>query len=323
MKGSRSRKAVGLVEVLVVLAILGVLVALVLPAVQDARRAAARVACQSHLKQIALALHSYHDANGRLPGPVDVYGSPELHPRPGTGQDVCWPARLLPYVEQGPLWEITQSAMRQTGNPLAAPPHVGLSTPVKLYACPADGRLSGAVSTSSGRTVGIISYFGVQGSGDGIDLYRPPTRQYDTRGMFLEKQGVAFAQAADGLSNTLLLGERPPDPGFESGWWYTANGNTHFPAQPVMGMTAAIPIDSNCAPNGYEEQLLYGTFGGVFVYGPGRADNRCDALHYWSLHTNGGNWALADGSVRFIPYSARPVMKALATRAGGEAVTIP
>ncbi len=320
---TETRRAVGLVEVLVVLAILGILLSLLLPAIQDTRRSASRVSCQSNLKQITLALHAYHDAHGRLPARVDVYGLPELHPQPGTGQDVCWPARLLPYVEQGPLWEATQSALRQHGNPLADPPHIGLSTPVKLYACPADARFPGPVITSSGRTVAIISYFGVQGSGDGIDLHRPPTRHYDTRGMFVETRGVAFSQATDGMSNTLLLGERPPDPGFESGWWYTANGNTVYASQPIMAVTAPVPIPANCAPNGYEENLHYGTMGGVFVYGPGRADNRCDAFHYWSLHTGGANWAFADGSVRFLPYSARPVVKALATRAGGEVVEVP
>lgn len=323
MRGRLCHSAVSLVEVLVVIAVIGTLLSLILPAVQDTRRAAARVSCQSQLKQVALALHSYHDAHGRLPGRIDVYDSPELHTQPNSGQDVCWPARILPYIEQGPLWDATQIALRQTGNPLADPPHIGLSAPVKLYACPADGRVSGAVTTSAGRRVGIISYFGVAGSGDGIDLYRAPTRQHDTRGMFTETRGVSFAQVIDGLSSTLLLGERPPDPGFESGWWYTANGNTVFPAQPILAVTAPSALNSNCTGNGYEENLFYGEFEIVFVYGPGRADNRCDAFHYWSLHTGGANWSLADGNVRFIPYSARPVIKALSTRAGGEVVAVP
>ncbi len=316
-----SRRAVGLVEVLVVIAILGVLVALLVPAVQDARRAAGRTACQNNLKQIALALHAHHDGHGHLPGPITPYGLPHLHPAPGTGQDVCWPARLLPYIEQSALWDATERARRASGNPLADPPHVGLSSPVKLYACPADGRTTTAVS-SAGRTVALTSYFGVSGSGDGVYLYQPPTRQYDSSGMFLTTN-TQLIHATDGTSSTLLLGERPPDPGFESGWWYTANGNTHFPMQPIMALTTAAPISANCAPNGYEENRNYGTSAAVFVYGPGRADNRCDAFHYWSAHTGGANWAFADGSVRFLAYSARPLMKSLSTRAGGEAVEVP
>lgn len=318
----RNRRAVGLVEVLVVISVLGVLVALLLPAVQDARRAAGRAACQSHIRQIALGLHSYHDAHGELPRKIVAYGAPEAHPAPGTGQDVCWPARLLSHVEQEPLWAATAAALRQSGNPLADPPHVGLSTPVKLYACPADGRLSGAAVTTSGRTVGVTSYFGVEGSGDGVIVGRPPSRPFDTRGMF-GVGGCRFAHAIDGLSNTLLLGERPPDQEFESGWWYTANAATLYPSQPVLAVTWSTPPQSACAPNGSAENVLYGEVYGAFVYGPGRVDNRCDAFHYWSLHTGGGNWALADGSVRFLPYSARAVLKALATRAGGEVATLP
>ncbi len=179
------------------------------------------------------------------------------------------------------------------------------------------------MTTPQGRRVALTSYFGVAGSGDGIELYRPPTRAYDGRGMFVERAGVGFAEVRDGLSNTLLLGERPPDPHFESGWWYTANGNTPLPAQPVLAVTTISNPVLGCQPNGREENLNYGEVSGAFVYGPGRADNRCDALHFWSWHLGGANWALADGSVRFFPYSARPVLKALSTRAAGEVVALP
>ena len=57
--------------------------------------------------------------------------------------------------------------------------------------------------------------------------------------------------------------------------------------------------------------------------GPGRLDNPCDRYHFWSLHPGGGNWLFADGSVRFLSYSADPIMPALATRAGGEVVPLP
>jgi prepilin-type processing-associated H-X9-DG protein len=318
------RRAVSLIELLVVFAILGLVVSLILPAVQDVRRASYRVACQNQVKQIALGLHAYHDIQGHLPGPITVFGNPDLYTgSPGSGQDVCWPARLLPLIEQEPLWNITLLAMRQNGNPLDDPPHVGLSTPLKLYSCPSDWRTLNRTTTSTGRAAAVISYFGVAGGGDGVFLYRPPTRHYDPRGMFVEKEGVSFSQVTDGLSNTLLLGERPPDPMLESGWWYTANDQTVLPDQPVLGVTAIAPAAANCNPNGSDENLFYGEFFNVFVYGPGRADNRCDAFHYWSLHTGGANWAMADGSVRFLPYSAQPVIKALSTRAGGEVVIVP
>jgi prepilin-type processing-associated H-X9-DG protein len=61
----------------------------------------------------------------------------------------------------------------------------------------------------------------------------------------------------------------------------------------------------------------------VFEHGPGQITNQCDMFHFWSLHTGGANFAFADGSVRFLTYSAAPLMPALASRAGGEAVEAP
>lgn len=58
-------------------------------------------------------------------------------------------------------------------------------------------------------------------------------------------------------------------------------------------------------------------------FGPGRLTNPCDRLHYWSLHTSGANFAFADGSVHFLRYSARDILPALATRSGGEVVSLP
>ena len=57
------------------------------------------------------------------------------------------------------------------------------------------------------------------------------------------------------------------------------------------------------------------------TYSPGRADNPCDAQHFWSVHSGGGNWLFADGSVRFLSYAAASVLPALSTRAGNETVS--
>ena len=62
---------------------------------------------------------------------------------------------------------------------------------------------------------------------------------------------------------------------------------------------------------------------GPYQYGPGKLNNTCDDFHFWSLHSGGANFAFADGSVRFVTYSADPIMPALATRAGGEVVEVP
>jgi type II secretory pathway pseudopilin PulG len=80
------RSAFGLLELVVVLAVIGALLALLLPAVQSVRRAAASVRCQNQLKQVALALHAHHDAHARLPGVIDVYGSPNCTRAPAAGR---------------------------------------------------------------------------------------------------------------------------------------------------------------------------------------------------------------------------------------------
>ena len=60
-----------------------------------------------------------------------------------------------------------------------------------------------------------------------------------------------------------------------------------------------------------------------YPYGPGEPDNMCDTFHFWSRHPGGANFAFADGSVRFLRYEADPILPALATRAGNEAVAVP
>src|SRR5262249_2401568 len=98
---ARKRRAFTLLDLLVVLAIIGVLVGLLLPAVMKVREAAGRMACTSNLKQLALAVHTYHDSQGALPrgqflGP---YGAGP------NSRAWSWLAQLLPYLEQQNVWQ--------------------------------------------------------------------------------------------------------------------------------------------------------------------------------------------------------------------------
>ncbi|MBY0514778.1 MAG: DUF1559 domain-containing protein [Gemmataceae bacterium] len=289
--GEDARLGWSLVELLVVVAILGVLTALILAAVQRTRATAARVKCADQLRQLGLALHHHHDAHHRLP-PGMTYQEGK-HPQPF----LSWLARLLPYAEQSALWQQTETAFRADPNFLS-PAHPGRSTPVPLFLCPADSRLPGPASKDvTGHPVAYTSYLGVEGRNAGL-----------ADGLLFMDSATRLADAADGASNTLLVGERPPNADLSLGWWYAGwgqakNGDAEF----LLGTR------TRCY-NRHRGQCEEGPY--HFV--PGKIDNLCDAFHFWSPHPGGAHVLFADGSVRFLKYTADPVMPALSTRAGGE-----
>lgn len=272
---------------------MGVVVSLLMGAVQKARAAAARAACENHLKQLALALHAYHDTHHTFPQP------PNTPPRLGT---LSWMGFILPQVEQGALWTATESAFRADGIAFRNPPHVGHVTVVRAFVCPADARLLVPLTASNGMTAAFGSYVGSAG-----------TR--DLNGVIGPHPGIRLTSVTDGTSQTLLLGERPPPDTLRAGRWYTGSFDTRWgmnqgPDQVLYATNRPLGTDPVCNPDGY-----------AFSYG--RIDNDCDRYHFWSLHPGGANFAFADGSVRFLPYSAADVLPALATRAGGETVALP
>jgi len=291
------RCALSLTEVLVSIALLVLLVAILLPAVQRVRGAADKLRCANQLRQIGLALHHFHQDYGRLP-PTKLPAYPSKDPH----EMLMYWAILLPYVEQDPLWSSIVDACQLSPVAYQNPPHHGIAAKVRLYACPADERVPGPMLDINGIRATYISYIGV-GGGTVDD------------GVFSSCPGIRFNAVTDGLANTLMIGERPPPDTLQAGWWYSNMIDGRWIYAKQRGPESSLRV---AQPSG----LKYGCMG-PFYFGPGRAENPCDRLHFWSFHPLGANFVFADGSTRFLRYSAEPVMIPLATRAGGEAVEMP
>ena len=302
----RKRLGVTLLEVLVVVSITGLLLSLLMSAVQHARSSAARMACSNNLKQIGLALHNYHDSGGRLPPRAYFQrtSSPE-------SWGLSWMGSILPYLGEENLWHQAERAFQISPLHWMNPPHTALTFVVPTFTCPADGRLASPQQGPDGIPGGYSSYLGVNGGISG---------RHD--GMLGFVIGVQFSSVRDGLSQTVMVGERPPSANFDSGWWYTRHPAAYSHDLLLSAENAADDIpNTGCVP-----PYLFdpdGTPVGRFVFGPGRITTQCDKYHFWSLHTGGANFAFADGSVRFLAYSVRPQLRALATRSGQEIVEVP
>ncbi len=304
----RGRCGVTLIELLVAIAIIGVLIALLVPAVQRVREAASRAQCTNNLKQLALAAHNYYQAHKRFP--YGQFGGPY-----GKGPDSTawgWTARLLPYFEAGGIHQqggIPAKTLRQSG--------VADAT-IALLFCPSD--LTASTSDHAGNlhgfTVGLTNYKGVSGANWGDDLegigpdiatdWRNPgtNGSYDGLsngdGMFYRvdyRRRLVYDLVRDGLSNTFMFGEDVPMDDEWCSWPYANN---------AYG-TCAIP------PNVKRQDGSN--------YHPGHWPN---VYSFRSRHPGGLQFAFGDGSVHFIDDSiSLAVYRGLATISGREPAGVP
>lgn len=308
-----SRRGFNLIELLVVIGIIGLLVGLLLPAVQAAREAAARSSCQNNLKQIGLAAENFHSTRGTLPpSSVDVRTIIPVQYR-GSGIDLNWQVLLLPYIDESPLWKTTLDAYKIDLNSAQNPPHIGLATIIRIYACPSDGRVMAPIRDDKGYIAAYGSYEGVSAGTGKVNPSNPVFILPANDGAMHFGRGISIPEITDGSSQTLLIGERPPAGRYLAGAWYTTSwAETAWRYDDYsFGRHAAMPADW---------PFNVGRCRGPFHFGPGRLANPCDFNHFWSLHPGGAHFLFADGSVHFLTYSAASVMIPLATRAGGEVI---
>jgi prepilin-type N-terminal cleavage/methylation domain-containing protein/prepilin-type processing-associated H-X9-DG protein len=333
---SRPRqRAFTLIELLVVIAIIAALIGLLLPAVQKVRETANRMSCTNNLKQLALAAHMFHDTHKVLPpgsnadktgntatnisNAIAVYGPPAP-----IGGYTTWAIELLPYVEQNSIyaqysrWRYTGGQSGTLGSFTAnwATTSSPCAQVIKTFLCPSDVpevskpvEDDGAVAPGppSANWYGLTSYRANGGSinpNSGIVAVGPKAN-----GPFCLNSAVPFTRISDGLSNTILLGERnnfeplwvpfiAGDGSFQVGqapfaydngvWSYNGpQGYTNSPFNYVLPADAAITNTWST------------TQGGIYYL------NR--VYCYGSLHAGGANFAFCDGSVQFLATTINPV----------------
>jgi prepilin-type N-terminal cleavage/methylation domain-containing protein/prepilin-type processing-associated H-X9-DG protein len=322
---SRSR-GYSLIELIVVIAIIGILLGLVLGGIQRVRSAAARTACQNQMRQLGLALHQHHDAHGAFPMGISNEGGRLLSPetKPIAQPFVSWLVRILPYVEQDALYQQAETAFRADKNYHSAAHNSVRAQSLKVYHCPSDGNVSQPY-TRAGSVYGMTSYLGVEG----YNLNQ-------LNGVLYMDSMTTFASITDGTSNTLAIGERPPvrhpperpgsfDFGYQEcgyGMWYAGSGQDRTGSVGTVLGVREFGWEPTMAS--YCNETL--TTGGVrlpeYPFQMGDPAKICSLLHFWSYHPSGANFTFADGSVRFLRYSVNPLMPALASRAGRETVAL-
>lgn len=294
MPSRHSSSGVTLLELLVVLSIIAILIALTAAGVQKVRAASARAVCLDRLRQLGLGLQHMHSQDGRLPAGMTSPDDPKM-------PFVTWHARILPFIEREAMWRQTVEAFAANRDFLTLPHEPIRSQVVPPFVCPADHFAQGRAEIP-GRTHAYTSYLGSNGlrstRNDGV--------------LFLDSK-IRLTNITDGTSQTLMIGERSPGGAKGAlGWWYAGWGiEKNGEAEVHLGVRInhAGQYGAGCStPAHFQARPI--------------AD-ACTPFQFGSVHSGGAHFAFADGSAKFLAYSIDPYLPALATRAGGEAFSLP
>jgi prepilin-type N-terminal cleavage/methylation domain-containing protein/prepilin-type processing-associated H-X9-DG protein len=291
-----------IIELLVVMAVIGVLAALLLPAVHQAREAARRMQCRSNLKNISLALHNYHDRAGSFPpGLVVNYKIYEDGDWPWPYGWWSWHAFILNELDQGALY--AKINFSDDIASLYTKYNTVTGRRIPIFLCPSDPNSDGIFDQHmiwpDGREDdlknGNSSYFANRGS---RRIVNNGSHTVPGDGVFPDANLVTRIGAIrDGASNTFLLGERPIDDGHWAGFILDGWG-----------------VDAR----GLGDSLM----DAEEPFALGKTTTCCDdMMHYWSHHPGGAHFALCDGSVRFVSYSISfNLFRALSSKDGREII---
>ena len=326
LKNQSSRRGFTLVELLVVIAIIGILIGMLLPAVQQVREAARRVSCQNNLRQLGVACHNYESSFGRFPPGLNIpigSGSGMIFPNtfnnvlapkgvtepPLPGRWGSWMVWIMPFMEQNNIFDSMDHTIRDLRANTLGINSIGASL-VSSLICPSDFVEENPISFTSGgqqHFFGINSYFG----NSGVQAWFWNVATFD--GVFFYNSRTSFSNMYDGSSNILFIGERYSfDPEYAAfptfrGW---AWNNFNSPRDNIAGSAAPInfmiPAGSGPNPPFSLTDLKFSSFS--------------------SAHPGGANFVLGDGSVRFLNLtgiSDLPLLQNLCRIDDGNVVSIP